>query len=76
MRAFLVRHPEIMSISMLSDKGENLLFLGYGGISKSYYSWPNEPWLDEVDVQDRLQARRGRVRGYVDEHGRPSKLRS
>jgi len=73
MRAFLVRHPEILSISMLSDKGGEFTYSLGVGVSKEY-KLSREPWLNEVDRRDAIDKRIVTSEAYVDELGYPMPL--
>lgn len=59
------RHPEILSISLLSDNGNEIhVENGYSRIVKDY-SLRQEPWFEEVMAVDKLFVNVGKSRNYL-----------
>jgi two-component system sensor histidine kinase YesM len=73
LRSFLVRQPEIMSISMLSDKGGEFNYALTSGLSKDY-SMANEPWLSEVGRLEKVHHRVVQSTAYVNYKSNPEQI--
>ncbi|QJD87319.1 cache domain-containing sensor histidine kinase [Cohnella herbarum] len=73
MRAFLVRHPEILSVSLLSDKGGEFTYALDAGVSKDY-SFAREPWLKELTQGGAIYKRVSESNAYVDAMGSPNPM--
>ncbi len=62
---FMSKHPEIRSISLLSEQGNEIhVENGYFRLIKDY-SLQNEPWLEEVRSADKLFVKTGRSDVYL-----------
>ncbi len=73
MRSFIARHPEILSISLLSDLGGEFTYALNTGVLRSY-SFAEEPWLAEVGVSQKIRVRVDNSHAYVDERGQPEEM--
>ncbi|WP_127583610.1 cache domain-containing sensor histidine kinase [Paenibacillus koleovorans] len=72
LRFFLVRQPEILSISMISDKGGDFNYALTSGLYKDY-TMGDEPWLSEVGLLEKVYHRVEVSTAYVDYNNNPKK---
>lgn len=72
LRSMLVRHPEILSISMLSDKGGDFNYTLSAELRMGY-SLSDEPWLGEVDRLERVYHRVGPRDAYISRSAKDNK---
>ncbi|MDR6554853.1 histidine kinase [Paenibacillus qinlingensis] len=66
----LLRHPEILSVSMRSDKGGEFHYALSVGLSKDY-SLLDEGWLSEVRSWEKVQHRVGPSTNYLEVNKNP-----